>query len=310
MIKKPKFWDDKIGVLSIILIPISLVISIIIFIKKNITKPKSYNLPVICIGNIYLGGTGKTPTAMFLAKELEIIGKKSVIIRKYYKDHDDEYDLIKRNKINLIVNQERAKSVIEAKKKMFDGVLLDDGLQDYKIKKNLSIVCFNQNQKVGNGLIIPAGPLRESLRSLKKMDVVIINGKKEDVEFEKKILSINKKLEIFYSHYEPENLDKFRDFNLLAMAGIGNPENFFKILEENNLNLKKKIKFPDHYKFAKKEIENILEFANQKNYKIIMTEKDYVKIKKFKLPNIDYLKVSLKIEKKEKLINRIKEIYD
>ena len=61
---------------------------------------------------------------------------------------------------------------------MFDGVLLDDGLQDYKIKKNLSIVCFNQNQKVGNGLIIPAGPLRESLLSLKKMDVVIINGKR------------------------------------------------------------------------------------------------------------------------------------
>ena len=96
----------------------------------------------------------------------------------------------------------------------------------------------------------------------------------------------------------------------MAMAGIGNPENFFKILEENNLNIKKKIKFPDHYKFTKKEIENILEFANQKNYKIIMTEKDYVKIKKFKLPNIDYLKVSLKIENKEKLINRIKEIYD
>ena len=95
MIKKPKFWDDKIGILSIILIPISLVISIIIFIKKNITKSKSYDLPVICIGNIYLGGTGKTPTAIFLAKELEIIGKKSAIVRKYYRDHNDEYDLIK-----------------------------------------------------------------------------------------------------------------------------------------------------------------------------------------------------------------------
>ena len=105
MIKKPKFWDDKIGILSIILIPISLVISIIIFIKKNITKSKSYDLPVICIGNIYLGGTGKTPTAIFLAKELEIIGKKSAIVRKYYRDHNDEYDLIKRNKINLIINQ-------------------------------------------------------------------------------------------------------------------------------------------------------------------------------------------------------------
>ena len=255
MIKKPKFWDDKIGILSIILIPISLVISIIIFIKKNITKSKSYDLPVICIGNIYLGGTGKTPTAIFLAKELEIIGKKSAIVRKYYRDHNDEYDLIKRNKINLIVNQERAKSVIEAKKKMFDGVLLDDGLQDYKIKKNLSIVCFNQNQKVGNGLIIPAGPLRESLLSLKKMDVVIINGKKEDAEFEKKILSINKKLEIFYSHYEPENLDKFRGFDLLAMAGIGNPENFFKILEENNLNIKKKLNFLIIISLQKKKLK-------------------------------------------------------
>ena len=148
-----------------------------------------------------------------------------MVIRNYYKGHTDEYDLIKNN-IQLILKKNRIESIKEAEQKGFEIILLDDGLQDYKLKKDLSIVCFNQNQLIGNGLIIPSGPLRENLNALKKIDIVLINGKK-DIKFEEKILNVNKDLEIFYSFYKPENINKFKNYDLLAIAGIGNPENFF-----------------------------------------------------------------------------------
>ena len=106
----------------------------------------------------------------------------------------------------------------------YDSVILDDGFQDYSIKKDLNILCFNKNQLIGNGLLLPSGPLREGLNSLERADIIIINGEK-DSEFEK-ILKINKNLEIYYSIYNPVNLNEFKNKELLAIAGIGNPENF------------------------------------------------------------------------------------
>ena len=128
--------------------------------------------------------------------------------------------------------------------------------------------------------------------------------------FEKKILNINKKLEIFYSFYKPINLDQFKNKKLLAIAGIGNPYNFFKIIEENNLCISKKLIFPDHYQFSQIEVENIIKDAELNNYEIIMTEKDYFKINNYKLKNINYLKVSLEIPEKKKLLDKINSLND
>jgi len=94
------------------------------------------------------------------------------------------------------------------------------------------------------------------------------------------------------------------------LAGIGNPENFFKLLNKNNLKIEKKISFPDHYRFSKKIIFNIIEEAEKNNCEIIMTEKDFFKIKDFKLKNINYLKVSLEIERKDSLIRILNKLYD
>ena len=192
---------------------------------------------------------------------------------------------------------------LKLKNKNYDTVILDDGLQDYKIKKNLNIVCFHQNQLIGNGLVIPSGPLRENLSILKKVNIVLINGVK-DVNFESKILKINKTLEIYYCHYRPENIGKFKNDKLLVLAGIANPENFLSLLEKNNLNIVEKLFFPDHYMFSKKEIKNIDNLAKQKNLKIIMTEKDYFKLKDFNLENYDYLKVNLEIKKKKSCLKK------
>lgn len=308
-LNKPKFWDKKIGFFAILLFPLSLVFILLTFFKKRLSRVRIFKIPIICIGNIYIGGTGKTPLSILLAKELTGKGRKPAILRKYYKDHIDEYNLIKRYFKDLILNNDRVAGLKEIIKSNYDIVILDDGLQDSRIKKDLKIVCFNHNQLIGNGLVLPAGPLRESLSALKNANIVIINGQKNRI-FENKILKINQNLEIFYSIYKPTNLDQFKHKKLLAIAGIGNPENFFKLMEQNNLEISKKLIFPDHYQLSKIEIQSIINEAEKKNYQVIMTEKDYFKVNHFNFSKINYLKVSLEIEKKQQLLNKIDELYD
>ena len=308
-LNKPKFWDTKNSFISFLLFPISLLVLIFIFFKKKFTKSIKFKIPIICVGNIYIGGTGKTPTSIFLAKELVKLGRNPVIMRKYYKNHKDEHYMIKDNFENLILNKNRAIGVAEAEKANYDSVILDDGLQDYKINKSLNIVCFNQNQLIGNGLVMPSGPLRENLSSLIDADIILINGKRNNY-FEKRVLNINKSLKIFYSFYKPTNIDQFKDQNLFAVAGIGNPKNFFKLIEEYNLNVTKKIIYPDHYEFSKTEIQKIIDEAKNKDCKVIMTEKDYFRIKDFDIDDIGYLKISMEIVKKKEFINIINKLYD
>ena len=108
-----------------------------------------------------------------------------MIVRKFYKGHVDEHNLIKEKFNDLILEKNRVLAIKKAQKLGYDIIILDDGFQVRKIKKDLSIICFNQNQLIGNGFVLPAGPLRESLGALKDANVVLINGKKDD-SFEKK----------------------------------------------------------------------------------------------------------------------------
>ena len=181
---KPKFWDKKVSFLAITLLPFSLIIWLLIMIKKKITTQLDFKIPIICVGNIYLGGTGKTPLAVALAKEIKLMGKNPVIIKKFYKSHQDEHNFIEKNFNNLILETNRSIGINKAIEQGFDTVILDDGLQEYKIKKNLSIVCFNEKQLIGNGFIFPAGPLREGLNALNNVDLIVINGK-ENKNFQK-----------------------------------------------------------------------------------------------------------------------------
>ena len=308
-LNKPKFWDTKLSLFTILLIPFSLIVILIIYLKRKFTRTIKFNIPIICVGNIYIGGTGKTPASIFIANELSKLGKNPVILRKFYKKHVDEHNLIKKNFKNLILKKSRVLGIKESVEMNYDTVILDDGFQEYKIKKNLNIICFNQKQLIGNGLILPSGPLREGLSSLKHANIILINGIK-DKTFENKILDINKNLKIFYTNYRPINIEKFKNKGFIALAGIGNPNNFFDLLAEHKINIIKKLIYPDHYKFTKKEILKIVYDANKKNAGVIITEKDYYKIKEFNLNNIEYLKVILKIENNEKFIQLISKIYD
>ena len=304
MILKPKFWNEKNSLISLILIPISFLLQLLIEIKKRTTIQKSFKIPIICIGNIYLGGTGKTPLSIMLAKELINLKKKPAIIRKYYPEHLDEHNLINNTLDCLFVKKNRYKAIINAEEKKYNVAILDDGFQDFSIKKDLNILCFNSKQLIGNEMTLPSGPLREGMDAIKRTQIVIINGNKNEL-FEEKILNISKKVKIFYSKYLPLNIEKFKGKKLFAFAGIGNPNNFFNLLSESNLNLEKKLAFPDHYKFSKIEIQKMVEVSLKNNLELITTEKDYFRIKDYGFKNIKYIKIKLEISKKDKFITQI-----
>ncbi len=301
---KPKFWDQKYSLLSYLLLPVSLVFQFLIFIKKKLTKMHTFKIPIICVGNIYIGGTGKTPLSILITKELMKHKKRPALIKKYYSDHVDEHKLIRRNLDCLFLNKKRSVAISDAQRSNYNFAILDDGFQDYSIHKNLNILCFNSNQLIGNGMTIPSGPLRENINAIKKAQIILINGEKNEI-FEKKIFNISNKLEIFYSRYLPINIENLKNKKLFAFAGIGNPNNFFNLLLENDLNVHKKVIFPDHYQFKKSEIQEMIDLSLEKNFELITTEKDYLRIEDFGLKNVSYIKVQLEIFEKNKFINQI-----
>ena len=245
-ISKPKFWDKRsLSLLSLIFLPFAYLYKLIFWIKTFLIKPKNFSVPIICVGNIYIGGTGKTPISMKIYEILKGLRMNPVIIKKNYRDQKDEILLIKKYS-QILVGKRRSQVISSAIKKNFDSIILDDGFQDTEIKKNINIVCFNSKQKIGNGLTIPAGPLREGLNSLVNCDLILFNGKK-DLEFEAKLNKFNAKLRFVYYEYVPENIERFKNNKLIAFAGIGNPENFFDLLKKNKLNVIKEISYPDHY---------------------------------------------------------------
>ena len=307
-LNKPKFWDNKIGLLSVILYPISLIVIFIVLLRKKLVTKIEFKIPVICVGNIYLGGTGKTPTSIFIANELKKLGRKPVIIKKFYKSHYDEYNLIKKYFSDLIVHKNRSDAIKEAENKNFDIAILDDGLQEYKIKKNLNIICFSQKQLIGNGLVLPSGPLRESLNAIKDTHIVLINGDKDE-EFENKVRRINNSVKIYYTNYEPENINEFINKKIFAIAGIGNPANFFDLLMRNGLNVKKTKSFPDHFEISELEMSKIVQEAENEKCEILTTEKDFLRIKMLDASKINYLKVRLNIPKKKELLDGILKLY-
>ena len=187
-INKPKFWDDKsLTFFSLLLSPFSYLYSLLVTINKLFKKEESFSIPVICVGNIYIGGTGKTPISIKL-KNLLDDNRKTIIIKKNYKDQKDEIELLKKYS-KLIVCEKRNIGIASAIEKKFGTVILDDGFQDKSIKKDLSILCFNSNQQIGNGQVLPAGPLRETLSSLRSANIIMINGEK-NIEFELKLKKI------------------------------------------------------------------------------------------------------------------------
>jgi len=301
--KKPKFWNNnKPNFLAKLLLPFTLILMINNFILNLKKKVKFSQIKSICVGNIYLGGSGKTPLTIKLYNILSNMNIKTVTAKKDYKDQLDEQIILKK-KAKLILATDRLLALKKAVEDSNDVIIFDDGLQDNKIDYDLKIVCFKIKNWIGNGYLLPAGPLREKINSLKKYDAVFLNGRINPAKnIEKIIYNINPKIKIFYTSYEAINLENFnREKEYLIFSGIGEPQDFKEILIENNFKISKEVTFPDHYNYSQNDIENIINQANKINSEIITTEKDYVKLSEVHKKSINFLQINLKIYDDENL---------
>ncbi|MDC3038607.1 tetraacyldisaccharide 4'-kinase [Candidatus Pelagibacter sp.] len=298
---KPKFWDKKgqIGLFSILLMPLTLITLIKNYYENSKIKKNFYDLKTICVGNIYIGGTGKTPLVNNLADHFKK-KFKTFIIKKNYTSHLDEKKLLEL-KHKVIFEKARELSITKAENEKAEMLIFDDGLQEKKINYDLKIVCFNSLKLDGNGLIIPAGPLREKLDSIKNYDVVLINGdsNKETKNFINKIKKINPNIKIFTGKYVPKNYSKLKKKKFIIFSGIGNPHTFSDTLKNLKIKFYGYEKFPDHYDYKESDLRKLKHLAKIKNCELLTTEKDYFRLKKSFRKNINYLKVELSVEQKK-----------
>ena len=306
---KPKFWDlKKPNLLSYLLLPFTIPVRINNILLDLKSKKKDQRIKTICVGNIYVGGTGKTPTTIKLYQLLNQQGYEVVTANKNYKKHLDE-KIILEKKTETISSRDRQEIIdkaISMKKKI---LIFDDGLQDKKISYDIEFVCFDQKNWLGNGLLLPSGPLREKIKSLKKYSCVFLKKNGEDISNKIQLIkNINPNIKIFYTHFEPLNIDQFdKSEKYLIFSGIGNPNDFKSLLIKNKLNIIDEIIYPDHYMYNESDIIRIKKHANNLGAKIITTEKDYVKISHLDKEDINLLEVDLIIENEKELTDFIKE---
>ena len=296
MINTPEFWykNDLISKLkSFLLFSFSMIWILVSIIKKNFVKKYKSNLKVVCIGNLNIGGTGKTPFAIQTYKVLQSLGYKPVFLTRGYKGiekgpievkkfHDfkdvgDEALLLRKIGITIVSsNRYLGAKYIENLKKKFDIIVMDDGLQNYQLKQDIKLLLIDKKILFGNGYCIPAGPLRETInQGLKKIDAIIFTGddgiKNENLHFSENIQSFNTNLKI------TKNL-RTKQTSFLAFCALANPMKFYETLKKNSFKVNLTKSFPDHHEYNNEDINKLKQEANSKNLKLITTEKDYVKI--------------------------------
>ncbi len=307
---KPKFWDlKKPNLLSYLLIPFTIPIILNNVLINFLKKIKSQKIKSICIGNIYIGGTGKTPTTIKLYDILNNLGFKVCVGKKFYKSQKDEQMLLQK-RTKLFLNRNRKKIIDEAINDNNEMIIFDDGLQEKKIDYNLKFVCFDKDNWIGNGLLIPSGPLRENLNSLKKYDAIFIkqiDEKKLDNEIIDKIKEINPQIKIFYSKYIFKNLEDFDPKKkYFVFSGIGSSNSFKELLLKYNFDIIDELHYPDHFNYQQNDLDTIVKKAEINKAKIITTEKDFTKISNLNHKNINFVKLDLKINNEKDLLNFIK----
>ncbi|MDA7452778.1 tetraacyldisaccharide 4'-kinase [Candidatus Pelagibacter ubique] len=305
-LKKPKFWDHKKpSFFSYLLLPFSIILDLITKIKS---KPKFSNskIKTICVGNIYIGGTGKTSLAIKIKEILDKNNIKACFIKKFYPNQTDEQKLLSKNGV-LFSNLKRITALNEAISEGFEVAIFDDGLQDSSIKYDLEIVCFNNLNWIGNGLTLPSGPLRENINNLKSYENVFLNGNEESlIAIKEQIKRINPNININSGKYTPLNIGEFdKNQNYLVFSGIGNHKTFVEMLKNNKLKIVSDLEYPDHYQYSKKDLDEIIINAKKFNAHIITTEKDYLRLENLNRNEIFYVKSSLDISDEKNLTNKL-----
>ena len=318
MIKTPIFWYDKSFISKLktyLLSPLSIIWIIASRIKIILSHPYKSKLKVICIGNLTIGGTGKTPFAISTFKWLKDLGYNPVFLTRGYggkqiepmevktfhkhKDVGDEALLLSKIGTTIVSkNRSSGAKFIESHQSNFDIVIMDDGLQNNQLHKNFNILLVDKNLMFGNELCIPAGPLRETISSgLLNIDAIILTGNNEKIDYNHYIFI--KEIPIFESVISLQKIFEANQDKFLAFCGLGNPHKFYKTLKQNGFNLIQKKSFPDHYQYNDSDINNLRQEAKKYKLKLITTEKDYVKINEHNNTLINVASINITMEDKQ-----------
>lgn len=304
------YWGSR-NPVSILLTPVSWFFCLVAWLRRLIYKSRLLpvyraRIPVLVVGNITVGGTGKTPVVVWLVEYLMNLGYRPGIVSRGYRGESQtwprsvEYDsdpiemgdepvlLARRTHCPVCVGPDRPAAVKQLIEKAGCNIIVsDDGLQHYALARDLEIAVIDGERRFGNGLCLPAGPLREPVSRLKMVDLIITNGTGRDGEHSMG-LSVATAVNL-----EDRGLNRaLEDFiggPVHAVAGIGNPTRFFETLRQRGLEVIEH-PFPDHHSFRFKDISFDDEFP------VLMTEKDAVKCGRFAKVSHWYLKVDADLD--------------
>lgn len=284
--KTPEFWTKQ-SFLSDILQPLGKIYAAATARRLKSHTPYKSEYPVICIGNLTAGGTGKTPVSLSIAKMLRGMGKNPYFITRGY--GGSLYNVVVNRQIHTpqqvgdeplllaevaptVVNPDRAAAAKLAVANGADCLVMDDGFQNPTLHKDISFLVFDGNYGIGNGRVIPAGPLREPFNAgIQRAQAVIILGD------DKHSVAKQTDLPVFYGKIKEEQ-PKITNRNIVAFCGIGHPEKFFASLNKCGFNLVKTFNFPDHHFYTRSDLSSLIDFAQKNNLDIYTTSKDFVKI--------------------------------
>ena len=329
IIKTPKFWfknKNEINPLLFTLKPFSKIWEVVTKFRLDNGSWEKMPIPVICIGNITVGGSGKTPVTMALQLLLKDMGIRACVVSRgyggknkypHYVTKKDTFckvgdePIILSKKGAVIVSKVKKDGIMKAYKDGFDIVLLDDGYQNSKINKDLSLVVVDSEILFGNEFIFPLGPLREPINSgLSRADAIVLVGnnykintnKIDNLRTEQKIPvlegCINKKKKSINN----ENKE------VLAFTGIAFPDKFFKTLKNMGYTVVKTMVFPDHYPYTLKDIKKLKNYAENYELKLITTEKDIVRIPKRFHNFIEIIQIEFKFSNSKKIEKMMKKL--
>jgi len=306
MLKTPDFWTKK-NFYSFALFPFSLLYFAGFFLIKIFSNPQKISKPVICIGNVIAGGAGKTPTVIAIGKILKEMGVDFAFLSRGYMNDGSKFLMLRNhdnNKAEQVGDEpllliDIAPTFIAKNRlfgarqienmKNFQAILLDDGMQCNKVKRDFTILVVDGQIGFGNDFMIPAGPMREPLCSgLSKTDLIVLVGEAKPDLIKK--LSGKK---IIHAKILPTNLDKFSGKKLIAFCGLAYPQKFFSLLKKVNLDVIEAKSFADHYNYQINDLEKLYQQAKNKGATLITTRKDWVKFPKTFQEKIAHLDVEM-----------------
>lgn len=308
----PAWWQDDTGhILPKYLNPLGQAYGQAVKLRFRYTKPYQSKLPIICIGNFTLGGTGKTPLAIHFSHILQNLGWEPSFLSRGYKgkfsgpllvNHDehnaqdvgDEPMLLSQH-APTIISKNRVEGVWLIEQRPTNFIIMDDGLQNPTVRKNISFIAIDSTTALGNRRIFPAGPLRAPLDfQLAKSDAIIITGsnsagKEKITEFLRDTQNYKKPI-LRGKLTSSDDTSWLKEKPILAFAGIGRPEKLFHSLEQAGGKVIRRIPFPDHHNFTVKDANHLTKLALADDLQLVTTEKDHIRINENKNHQLRALK--------------------